>query len=90
MSKFTTLRDKVEHMLSVLFGVIEPIGEHVITTTGEAIAKAALTGTIHGSDDMIDVAKESLNAQLPALRNEALTAVASLVTDHAGTVAAQQ
>lgn len=89
MSTFTTLRDKVEHMFAVLFGVVEPIGEHVVTKTSEDIAVAALTGTIHGSDDMINVAKASLQAQLPALKNEALTAAAALVAHDVAVVATQ-
>ena len=88
MSTFTTLRDKLEHMLSAIFGAFEPIGEEVVTTTGEAIATAAIAGTVHGSDDMIAVAKASLNSQLPTLKNEALTAAASLITHDAATKAA--
>ncbi len=83
MSKFTDIRDKLEHMLLNLFHVVEPIGKQVVETTGEAIATAALAGTIHGSDDMIAVAKQSLQAQLPELKNEAVTAAAALMTHHA-------
>lgn len=90
MSFLTTLRDKVETMLKHAFDVILPIGEHVVTKTGQDIAQAALNGTIHGSDDMIAVAKQSLNAQFPELKNEALTAAASLLTHDAATVAASQ
>ena len=81
MSTFTTLRDKLEHMLSVLFGHVQPIAEQVAITTGEAVIAAAASGTAHGSDEMIAVAKASLNAQLPELKNEALTAAAAVVAD---------
>lgn len=87
MSTFTTLRDKVEHMFSVFFGVVEPIGEHVLTKTSQDVAAAALTGTIHGTDDMIAVARASLTAQLPSLKTEALAAAAALVTHHEATTA---
>lgn len=85
MSTFTTLRDKVAHMLSLLFNIVEPIGEHVLKKTGEDIAAAALAGTVHGTDDMIAVAKASLTAQLPELKTEALHAAAALVTHHEAT-----
>lgn len=89
MSTFTTLRDKAIHMLEVLFGHVQPIAEHVLTKTVQDVAVAAMAGTVHGSNDMIAVAKASLNAQLPAIKNEALTAVAALVTHHEAEVASK-
>ena len=87
MSKFTDLRDRLEHLLGVIFAHAEPIAQHVVVTTGEAVIAAALSGTAHGSDAMIAVAKASLNAQLPALKNEALTAAAAVVADFHATAA---
>lgn len=82
MSTFTTLRDKLVHLLSTLFGAVEPIAEHVVVKTSQDVAAAALAGTVHGSDDMIAAATASLKAQLPAMRNEALAAAAAVVTAH--------
>lgn len=89
MSKFTDLRDKLEAMFMNVFNAVLPIGEHVVQKTVEDIGVAALAGTVHGSDDMINVAKASLKAQLPDLKNEAATAAAALMTHHEAAVVAQ-
>lgn len=79
MSTFTTIRDKIENLLSLIFGLATPIAEHVITTTGEAVATAALSGTLHGTDDMVKVATDSVKAQLPELKTEVATALGAVI-----------
>jgi len=88
MSRFTTLRDKIEAMFALVFGLATPIAEHVVTTTGEAIASAALAGTVHGTDDMMNVATASIKSQLPELKIELATAAAAVMTHQAAAEAA--
>jgi hypothetical protein len=88
MSRFTTIRDRIEAMFSQAFGLATPIAEHVVTQTGEAIAAAAIAGTVHGTDDMVKVATDSLKAQMPELKLELATAAGALMTHDAATQAA--
>lgn len=88
MSTWTTLRDKIEHLFSSLFSSEAPIAEQVLVTTGEAVAAAALSGTVHGSEDMLNVAKASLVAQLPTVKPMAIAAAAAVITDHEAQAAA--
>lgn len=90
MSTWTTLRDKIENLFVNLFKSEEPIAEQVLTTTAGDIAQAALSGTIHGSSDMVAVATKSLTAQLPTVKPAAIAAAAAVITDHAATEASTQ
>ncbi len=89
MSTFSKLRDKIEDAVAALFHFMLPIGQHVVEKTASDIAVAAMNGTVHGSDDMIAVAKQSLKGQLPELKTTITTAVAAAIVDHAHQAAVQ-
>ncbi len=82
MSKYSALRDRIEDSIASLFKFFLPIGRHVVEKTAGDVAEAALAGTIHGSDDMVAVAKKSLQDQLPEIKTTVAHAVAAAIVDH--------
>lgn len=82
MFSIHTLYDKVAHLFTAFFKAEAPVAKDILEKTGTDIAAAALSGKIHGSDDMIDVARKSLQDQLPTAKAAALAAAAAVIADH--------
>ena len=104
MSRFTDLRDSVEHFFLSAFHkgmvILEPIVESVghavtplveaaIVSAGQAVMEAHSNGTAHNSDEMVDVAVKSLRNSVPQRTVSVSTALAAAVVHNASKASAQ-
>jgi len=68
---------------------IAPAVEQALLNAGKAVALAAQNGAIHGSEDLIEVAKASLKSEAPHLQATVTTALAANIVEAAAQAAAQ-